>query len=225
MSGIQVRSRGTAAAFTLLEVLLSTAIAAVVAALAWSLYFSVHRTLRGQQDRLAGHDRVHTAFVQLKRDLMNAAPVNQGTNQWFQLTNVKGVSGLSRLQFARLQRLTGESDPRWSELVATRYEVNPDQGLERRTWRLAGPTNETVELLLPGEVTFHIEALYQKQSFLEWPSGGVKGMPNGIQVELRVASEPEPVKGRILIPVGLRVKPSDALDKPGILAPLRMQGS
>lgn len=203
-------SRRSRHAFTLIEVLLALAIAATVFTLAISLFTTTSRTLRGQEQRISGELRTLEAYTRLEKDLLQTVPALGHSNLVFQLEAPASKDGFSRLRFTSLQRLTGEEDLRWTEIIRVDYFVNEEGELIREAKRDTGPAlfPGSRELLLAEVTEFQIEALQAGQVYPNWPQKDEEALPTGVAVRLSVADRKgAPMQGRILIPAGLVIEP------------------
>lgn len=197
-------STSPSAAFTLLEVLLSLAIAGVIVTLAFSLFHSTNKTLRGQQERSQVDRTLQEAFLQLERDLMNAVPPQGYPERDFIVT--QNTDLYVELEFASMQRIPGERSARWADLMLLRYYVNEEGALIRESQSHLGAEDPQIDVLIKNCGIFQVT-----------PSPYVPGLeaekdlddgllPGGVECILAVAGSPErPLKARVLIPAGQKI--------------------
>lgn len=197
-------------AFTLIEVLLAIAISVAIFTLSVSLFTTTSRTLLGQEQRLSGELRTLEAYTQLEKDLLQTVPALGSSNLMFQLQAPESDDGFSRLRVASLQRLSGEEDLRWTEIIRLDYFVNEKRELIREAQRDTGLLQfpGSRQVLLTEVTEFRLEALQMSEAYEDWPQEDEAALPTGVAVRLSVkARKGAPMQGRILIPAGLVVQP------------------
>lgn len=200
-------SRHPCRAFTLIEVLLSLAIAVVLMTMAFTLFRSTNRTLGRQQSEQMQRTPLYQAFVQLDRDLSCTLGGEPGSNLVFRIRADPEHPERTLLSMGSLQALYGEPDLRWAQVGLVRWYL--DQGDLIREWldpsRIDGEPLSR-ESLCSGLKAFRIEALLDGELVPFWPPEGVEMPPSGVEVELVPSDGSTPLKTRVLIPAGVMVE-------------------
>lgn len=183
---VPVRSRQTG--FTLVEVLLAVAVAALVLVLLFSLYRALVNTVDQYRSRRDAGTALAGAVDQLTRDLMSGRPV-PGYDEGGLTLDTEQAAGrtMAELTFCttRPGRPMGDADDlRWSEVVTVSYRVDRVAGGRNRLLRVTRPLVGP-EALLPAQtnvlalgiahfaLTLYIDGEWQEDARLKpderWP--------------------------------------------------------
>jgi len=200
------------AGFTLLETLLSLAIAFVVVALVYTVYHSVIRTMEGQKDRQSGPELTAQVLQQISDDLARLF-LPEGEEACPVLLSGRGeVPSAAAVSFCTLRRNEQESDFRWASVVHVDYASVPGihgANLIRTEQPLAGPdalNPPVTNILLESIAAFSVEAWQEDRWVDVWPDGdgdGGEGPPRAFRLRLSMASEPDAeMETEVFIPVG-----------------------
>ena len=185
--------------FTLLELLVASAIFAVLAGIAYATLGSALKSRSALQVRNAERSDIIRALSMIERDVLQAVgrPV---IDEFGALSPALLIDSASRLEFTR----TGLPNPRLekrSALQRLAYVLEGDV-LLRRVWYVLDRTAQTApidEPLLSGVESWKVEA-YQDDWGATWPalSGGgqvvVDAMPRALRISLRMSDKEETVR-------------------------------
>lgn len=177
------------AGFTLVEVLLSAALMAVVAMIVYTL----HRTVAVLRETQAGpvtvEERLQQVLAGIGRDLAGGIRVDE-ENRPFALA--KDIRGHAMLAFPTLDRPAVEPDPLWARPLGVEYRVDPGLGLLRVTRPLSGPGATgpfATNVLVKSVAVFSVQALAGSEFKEEWKSGKDSAWPSACKVRLGLAGE------------------------------------
>lgn len=185
-------SRPSRSGMTLIEILLATAIAALVVALVFSVYHTVSATLRGQQERRQGPDAAAAAVGRAAHDLECAfAGANDPACAFTLVPADESDTGGSEISLCSAVAEEGERDTRWFALerVAYRLQGAPSgpRELVRESAALAGPGAYAppVTNVLAGRVEQFLVRVYDGEEWKEaWPPESGTRFPRAARIEL-----------------------------------------
>ncbi len=208
-------------AFTLPEVLLAVAIAAVLLGVLFSFYWGIARAVTHQEARRRGGEALAMALDGVVRDLQGALLAPGYVQGGLQLRPPAAATGASSVLELCTTRSGGGpglgQDARWYEVIQVRYEVvptadSPSGTLLRVEQALAGPDalNEPVtNRLFTGVAQFEVDFRHAVNDWTnEWAIAADDENPAWPQAA-RVRIQPEravrgvgPTATETLVPVG-----------------------
>jgi type II secretory pathway pseudopilin PulG len=214
---------------TLVELLLSVAIAVVAASLAFSLFRTVSRTLEGQAAREQGGRAARGALDRLRDDLSGAFAPEGVSECGFSLSpREDDTNQTAELSLCILAPPPPEEDARWSRALRVRYRADPAAGggparLLRTEEALSGPgamqppaTNVAAE----GLRLFAVELWDGGSWRSSWSADSEKVPPRAARIRLASAqggreAADEPLE--IYIPAGMVI--TSSFERAGASAP------
>lgn len=193
--------------FTLLETLLSLAIAVVVVALVYSVYHTVTQTLAGQQSRATGPERTAAIVQRIAEDLARTYLPEEDEACEFMLTQDPNDPTAISLSFCMLERNPHERDFRWLSVVQVNYHLADGEqglGLARSDRPTTGPlalqppaTNQ----ILPAVASFAAQVWDGEEWVNQWPPAEGNQPPTAVRLQLTMADPgQEPVECEVFIP-------------------------
>jgi prepilin-type N-terminal cleavage/methylation domain-containing protein len=180
---------------SLIEVLLSVAIVALLVTLVLSVYHTVTATLRSQQERQAGPAAAADALARMSRDLACTFTAWKDESTRFLLSPAGTNQGPgSAVSFCTAIRPAGETDPLWFELERVAYRVTVDEHREpvlvRERRPLAGPGSDAppvTNTLAVGVEQFRVTVFDGTNWCESWPGAGSAVCPRAARIELLAA--------------------------------------
>ena len=198
-----------AGGFTLVEILLSTALVVVVAMIVHTLYRTVLLMREAQGGPATREERLQQALAGIARDLAAGLRVDDERLPFF-LEETK--EGFSALDFTALERAPSEPDAFWSHPRAIAYRVDTERGarLLRVSRPLSGPGATgpfTTNTVLEAVGLFEITALTGKEFKKDYKSGPESGWPAACKVRIGHKGETTPPREAIFeIPLATEVQ-------------------
>ncbi len=194
------------AGFTLVELLLSVAIAVVVAALAWSLLSTTTRVVGRQADRALGPDRAAVALDVLRADLTSLFfPTNDNACR-VELIRADGAP--FRFSFCTLRALERTPDVLWTEPLGVEYSIGASgdstAALLRVSRSLSGPVAVETNVLMERIADFRVELGDGEVWTSAWSSASAEAgaFPRAARVLLRARAEDDPLEVDVWLPAG-----------------------
>lgn len=191
--------------FTLIELLLAVAIAALVAALAWSLLSTTTRTVTGQAARAKGPQRATRAMDVLRADLMGMflSTNDEACTLTLQSTDDAPFS----LSFCMVRATNRTPDLVWAEPLRVEYAIATEGGasgaLVRVERSLSGPVRSETNILMERVSAVRIEFSDGAAWTNLWPDAGREAVaPRAARVRIRAGDADEPIEAEYWIPAG-----------------------
>lgn len=186
--------RGRGNGWTLLELLLSVAVAAVVVTLLYSLFHTALTAMRAKDGARSRSTEISDVLGQLRDDLVNA--VHPEGDEDCEMVLEGGEFGdppeFHRLELCTKELPEGERDSRWHHIMRVAYRAESSRAgirLLRSRSAMAGPevsdppvTNTVIDSL----ESIHIE-FYDGESWVgAWPPEETNARPVAARMSLRV---------------------------------------
>lgn len=209
------RNGSSDAGFTLIELIVSLAIAVVVIMLAYSIYHTLISTLRGQERRSQGPDEITWGLQSLTEDLTRLIPVRNPESCGFNLTVDNQAPLLSvECSFCTMVPREDVEGARWADVVHIRYTVSVEGKqavLVREARPISGPAAlepPTRSVLIQGLTGFRME-IYDGQSWLTtWVAGPESVWPESARIGILhpLNDSTNWVEKTLVIPAGRVIK-------------------
>ncbi len=201
------------AAFSLLETLIATAVAAVLALIVFTLVRTIRDVRAAQRGADEGPAAAVTAAGLLARDLACGFPAEEDEFKlWLTTTNVAGVAS-SSLRMTTFARAPGEEDLAYAEPVRVEWRLlagaDGQPGLARISRPLTAPRKSdpaVTNLLVSPVAVFEVRLTDAKETVSAWSPKERKALP--VSAEVRVAlpgTEAQPVVVKGITPAGAKV--------------------
>ncbi len=215
------------AGFTLVELLVALALAAVVTALILTTLAITNRTRRSQADRVACRALTEQALGLLARDLERTFLFPKQDATAFELGRGAAASNAAlELAFARVAPLPGESDLRWAEVARVVYRLTESDTtnftLTCTSQPLAGPAAlqpPATNAVFPRLESFDVLLFDGKVWKDSWTGKGTatNGAPRAARVSLtaRQGNARHVSTAEIIIPISLKFEPPKKDKVPG----------
>lgn len=192
------------AGFTLIEVLLAVAIAAVVAALAWSLLSSTTRAVERETLQARGPAAAAQAVEQMREDLTRLF-LPAGDSACALGLRANGSEPF-RLEFCAMDAVGQTSELVWAESRRIEYVVVPTDGgveaLLRITERMAGDVGRETNVVLRPCAAARVELSNGSEWFAQWPAPEGESIPRLARISLQAHREEPAAAAEFWLPVG-----------------------
>ncbi len=208
------RTRRDARGWTLIEALVAIALTAVLAAVVFSTWLTVHRVMQGRSSRSARAAAAAVALRRLAADLECACEPGEGTA--FELRGGPGATPPLELHFFAFVAPDRDAGSRPPEVRELRYQVLRGDERDLRLVRIdrpatgpgadsAGKTNVLIERAVAFTVTVSDGTNWAP----EWPPKGGNPFPAAARASLGWAGATGPATARVetVIHAGVPVKP------------------
>ena len=194
---------------TLIELILSIAIAALLVTLVFSVYHTVSLTMQGQDERRRGAEAAAGAVRQMARDITCTFAPKSDEMCKFSLEKDPAAPIATRLSFCTAILPDNEADRRWFELHRVIYRVGIDTKnsttLFRENQPLVGPgaiAAPVTNILVNGVESFNVTVYDGAEWKDEWTS--LDALPRAARIELtaRYGAGTKTFQAEVLIPAG-----------------------
>jgi type II secretion system protein J len=189
--------------FTLVELLLATAIAALIAALAWSLLSTTARSVAAQEARASNPAAAARALDRIASDLA-ALFVPDGDRGCAPLLEEDGA----RIGFCAVRAAGRAPDFAWSAPRRIEYRLERDGGADAALTRieeaLAGPIERITNRVLTRVSTFAIELHDGAAWHRAWPppDASPPPLPRMARISIRTEGMADAISSERWIPAG-----------------------
>ena len=178
--------------FTLVEILLSTALVVVVSMIVHTLYRTVLLMREAQGGPASREEHAQQVLASLGRELAAGLRVDDEKLPFFLELNREGFSELA---FTALGRGSAEPDPFWAHPVSLSYRVDTARGgaLLRISRPMSGPGANgpfLTNTVIGAVAVFEVSALTGGEFKPDYKSGPQSGWPAACKVRLGLRGEP-----------------------------------
>lgn len=180
--------------FTLVELLISVALTAVVTAILGLAVFSLIRAKDGQEYRLNNEVAVRRVMRDMAHELMAAYRPPDTNRIPFSLETSTETGQPETILKFHTPSIREWGDARWYDIEHVTYEVKHPSANRRQLYRQSAPCSgpyadaDTPILLLDGPFTFHVEAVTNQTLHTVWPipenSESAEALPQSVRLTL-----------------------------------------
>lgn len=208
------RLKDSAAAFTLIETMLSIAVAALVVLLVFSIYHTTMQVLRGQAARQEHSGRTHDALRQISRRLSCAMEYTAPETVSFALVPPEeSETELLELSFVSAEAVPGRRRE-WYRPVSVKIACEKDGNRLRLVETLkpmTGPAETNTLTLAEGIAVFSVHVFDGEEWLNKWPQPEQPVIPRAARLRLEFPPETgrPSAETEVFIPAGNVIEPSD----------------
>ncbi len=208
------RTRRGARGWTLIEALVAVALTAVLAAVVFSTWLTMHRVMQGRSSRSARAAAAAVALRRLAADLECACEPGEGTA--FELRGGPGTTPPLELHFFAFVAPDRDAGSRPPEVRELRYQVLRGDEQDLRLVRIDRPSTGpgadsagTTNVLIERAVAFTVTVSDGTNWAPEWPPKGGNPFPAAARATLAWTGATGPATARVeaVIHAGVPVKP------------------